>query len=464
MYWQVTQPGAGSEDFEVWTSEPAWGALTGGSYSYSLPGGGTSKGSNGGYQASNGSKSSAVPLSSSKTISSVSPANSTFVKTTKASSINSTSTTVADDGSQKATVASASATYSTISPDQLSAYSIVSEPTPASSPSSQIASATSSVDYPSPSVQQEAQYLTLSSDNLSGYSIVADASPSAIESSIPVPLINNSTLIGDDAAQPSGDTSTSDVTDPTIPSVTADDPLAANSSLSDSSTSTPDASVQSAPLGDSGLNLPTPANDIPSVLENATVSADPSTSGGTSNNLVAPQDPISPSGVPTTTDPTGVSATPTLGQIPLPIETAADGSLIPFPNCNYTEAQVLDGTVHIDVNNTIILLPSGIYCNTTILPQVLNKTPLPTPSPSVQAAATPLLVFSSDPSTILPEFSSDVSPPETPSTTIAQENETAPLESPTPSPVPGAQDFQYVTLDANALVTMDLSGYSILPA
>ncbi|GAA5961966.1 hypothetical protein JCM3765_007177 [Sporobolomyces pararoseus] len=522
MYWQVTQPGAGAQDFEVWTGEPAWGALTGGSYSYSAPDSGSSNGSKGGKN-DGGSKSSSKSSDNSATSSDSNgdsssssasrTSSSSKAKSTKSSSAASDdssncSTVSAGDGAQYSTVTD-DGSYSTISPDQVSDYSVVSDSGPTSSSGSKAASKTSwssdSGPTPTPSsssdsqgspvsssdstteqspsssslgidsatqdanvaVDNGSQWSTISPDDLSGYSIVAQDAPPPTDSSLSPSSDEFSTSTSIDSAQPPTESSIPVPTDSSFAPLSTDNSTSVDQNSTDSSlSSVPDGSMSPlpSPAGDSASTLPTLTGDSTSLLPSSTDSS------ASSTDSLIPTDSVVSTEVPSPTDSTPTSATLTSDSLPIPTQTAADGSIIPFPNCNYTQAQVLDGTVSINPNTTITLLPSGIYCNTTILPHHSSASSdvLPTPSPAADASASPLLVFSSDPSTIIPDFSTDSPPdhlaPETPSATTPQENDTAlaaPAEIPTPSPSP-AQDFHYITLDADALATIDLSGYSIL--
>ncbi|GAA5844077.1 hypothetical protein JCM3766R1_004512 [Sporobolomyces carnicolor] len=415
MYWQVTSPGAGSKDFEVWTSEPAWGALTGGSYSYSSPDSGTGDYNGGGDGKSSSSSSSAQQSSKSKSKGSTktpSPASTQDSPSTMSTS------TDGPDGNQ----------YSTVSPDQLSGgdYSIVaggdstatasasnsssgdrsSTPTPAPTVDPSIKSDDNSLSSPasddSATVSNDV-YSTISPDDLSGYSIV------------------------------NGDGSLAGASDAASPSLDS----ASTSSLPLSS----ELPTETASMGgDNGASL---------------LSSAPSSTNGSSPSAV--ESPPAPTPAPSLMTPAFEGG----------------GEHAPLPNCNFTlvdtfNAELANGTISVvDANRSIaVVTESQVYCNSTILPSTSSLSD-PAATASLSSEPSPLLVFSSDTPQGSTEYLSGTSSPSdgTPPTVTlphqSPENDTTTGDAavPTPSPSP---HFEDVTLDANALLTMDLSGYEIV--
>jgi len=241
------------------------------------------------------------------------------------------------------------------------------------------------------------QYSTISPDDLEGYSIVSDEASSSSST--------KEAASTEGASLAEGASSTE------------------SSSSTDSSSSTTDAATSSSPSPSISVS-----EDLPSALDETAL---PSESATLSSEI-----------------------------LPSSTESLADNLTIKLPNCNYTLAD-LNGTLP-DANSTIHLLPSGIFCNTTILPLSELTHPTPTDSISAESTGSPLLLFSSDPGSNLPDFATHDTTHEiqTPTETI-QENDTAAAEIPTPAPAvePAYVD---VTLDANALLTLDLSDYSIV--
>ncbi|GAA6062490.1 hypothetical protein JCM10212_001863 [Sporobolomyces blumeae] len=361
MYWQVTNPGAGSADFEVWTDEPSWGVLTGGSYSSPPPGAVKIK-------SSSSSGSDASTLSSSPS----SPGAST-------ASDDGTFSTVTDAGS-----------HSTIT-DSAADVSGTSRPWSSSSRSRQSGKSRSSWFSKGSSTASSDASTTLTSSDAQTTPTSSDASPSESNSSYDYSTVSlDPTDLGDYVTL-------------------SEEEIAALSLSVDGQTS----------LGDATSSSDSSSSDGPT-----------STSSGDSSQTAS------------------ITGTPTLTNwVPSPTD------VLPLPNCNFTLAD-LDG-VEPDVNSTVRLLPSGIICNSTVLPEARPSDATRTDS-SGAPSESPLFVFSLDPSFFHPDSLATA-------TGDPAEGEAVPTEATESSPVeptpPAAEDYTEVTLDAADLATMNIDDY-----
>ncbi|GAA5943577.1 uncharacterized protein JCM15063_006462 [Sporobolomyces koalae] len=307
MYWQITQPGAGASDFEVWTGEPAWGALTGGSYSYSSPSGGSSSSSSQGYNNGNSSSSSQGNSSSSAASSSPSSTwNSSIATNSTKSSAASTSSATPSTGSTVIANISVSASVSPSSVVASPSISIAAIPVPPASPL--VAGQNTTATLPA------------ASDNTS------------------IPLSN-----------------------PVVP-----------------------------PIDSSTIILPTESSPV--VLPTSSLPAAVPTEGS-----VLPSPLVDP--VPTPS---------VVGAVPPVVE-----SLL---NCNFTLVDLSNVTLHIDPHNSTYEFPSGLVCNSTILPTV-SSSPLPPVdtapvlSVSVAVEASPTPVAAVAPNVAIPAITNTPSEP-----------------------------------------------------
>ncbi|GAA5912348.1 uncharacterized protein JCM6883_005640 [Sporobolomyces salmoneus] len=381
MYWQITSPGAGDKDFEVWTSEPAWNALTGGSYSYSSPTGGSSKNNDDKWNSTQSSSS--TWKSESKTSSSAA---------WSASATNGgKNSTISSTQSSNYSSSVANLTSSSSIPSQTLNSSVHSAPTPLATPSSS----------PNATLSSSLSNVTIPTQNLTVVSIEASSlveTPSSTESSLLPLATDNSISINSSPSDP-----------------------ALDPAISESTTSPLSIPIES-PSTSPEVPLNTP---ISSSSESAAV------------------DPLVPTPVaePTPTESLASEQIP----VPSPSSLDSSLPPLPNCNYTLPatlEADVLHGNITLDVSTSIAHLPSGIICNATILPPlppVLEPVPSPSPSPLLVFSSDSNTLLPIDVATELAPPSPEPELPSTPTIPQQQENDTALVAAAVDVPTPVAQ-------------------------